>query len=56
MAQWAMTVPLAAVTVIAQKRGIRAREGVDPKTYRQWLRIALGAMAVVILTQYALRG
>ena len=56
MAQWAMTVPLAAVTVIAQKRGIRAREGVDPQTYRQWLRIALGAMAVVILTQYALRG
>ncbi|MBY0439188.1 MAG: sulfite exporter TauE/SafE family protein [Burkholderiales bacterium] len=53
MAQWAMTLPLAAVTVIAQRRGIRAREGVDPATYRNWLRLALGAMAVVILSQYA---
>ncbi len=54
--QWAMTLPLAAITVFAQQRGIRAREGVDPATYRLWLRIALGAMAVVILSQYAFGG
>jgi len=54
MSQWAMTLPLAAVTAIAQKQGIRARQGVDPATYRNWLRLALAAMAVVMLTQYAL--
>jgi uncharacterized membrane protein YfcA len=56
MTQWAMTLPLAAVTAIAQKRGIRARQGVDPATYRNWLRIALAAMAAVILGQYAVGG
>jgi uncharacterized membrane protein YfcA len=52
VAQWATTIPLAAVVVFSQRLGIRARQRVNPRTYRVWLRIALLAMALVIVGQY----
>lgn len=51
MAQWAATLPLAAVALVAQRHGISVRQRTDARTYRVWLRLALGAMALVILAQ-----
>lgn len=52
-AQWLSTLPLVLVTLIAQHRGIAARQRIDARTYRRWLRVALLAMAVLIVAQYA---
>jgi len=54
-ATWAATLPLCVVAVAVLAFGSRVRERVDAATYRGWLKIALGAMAVVLLVQYALR-
>ncbi|MBC7780448.1 MAG: TSUP family transporter [Proteobacteria bacterium] len=50
--QWVATIPLALVAVVAQHQGIRVRGSIEPATYRVWLRLALLAMALVIVVQY----
>ncbi|MFN7751407.1 MAG: TSUP family transporter [Pseudomonadota bacterium] len=49
--QWAATLPLAGVALLAQRHGISVRQRADPGAYRIWLRLALGVMAAIILAQ-----
>ena len=51
-AQWAMTLPLAAVAAAGGWYGIRIRDRIDAPTYRQWLRRALFAIAIILIAQY----
>jgi uncharacterized protein len=51
-AQWAMTLPLAAVAAAGGWYGIRIRDRIDALTYRQWLRRALFAIAIILIAQY----
>jgi uncharacterized membrane protein YfcA len=51
-AQWAMTLPLAAVAAAGGWYGIRIRDRIDTLTYRQWLRRALFAIAIILIAQY----
>jgi uncharacterized membrane protein YfcA len=53
LAQWAVTLPLAALATITALRGVRIRNRVDAATYRIWLKRALFAMALILLAQYA---
>lgn len=52
-AQWAVTLPLAAVATVTALRGVRIRSRIDAATYRIWLKRALFAMALILLAQYA---
>jgi uncharacterized protein len=50
--QWAATLPLAAVATYTALRGVAIRHRIDAATYRAWLKRALFAMALILLTQY----
>ena len=51
--QWFATLPLALVACVTVVYGIRVRNRIDAGTYRTWLKRALFAMALVLVTQYA---
>jgi len=51
-AQWAMTLPFAAVAAAGGWYGIRVRDRIDAATYRRWLRRALFAIALILIVQY----
>ncbi len=51
-AQWAMTLPFAAVAAAGGWYGIRIRDRIDAPTYRLWLRRALFAIAIILIAQY----
>lgn len=53
LAQWLVTLPLAAVAGVSVLYGIRIRSRVAAATYRRWLRYALFAVALILLAQYA---
>ncbi len=51
--QWATTLPLAAVTVVALIIGLRIRHRIDAQTFRVWVKRFLFATALVLLGRYA---
>ena len=52
-AQWAMTLPLAAVAAAGAWYGVKIRDRIDAPTYKRWMRGALLAIAVILIAQYA---
>lgn len=52
-AQWATTLPLAAVAVGALFIGLRVRDRIDAQIFRVWVKRFLIANALVLLGQYA---
>ena len=50
--QWIATLPLAALGAAAAVYGVKIRSRIDAATYRQWLKGALLAMAVILIGQY----
>jgi uncharacterized protein len=52
-AQWAATLPLAAVAVGALIIGLRIRNRIDAQTFRVWVKRFLLATALVLLGRYA---
>lgn len=50
--QWLATLPLAALGAGAAVYGVKIRSRIDAATYRQWLKGALLAMAVILIGQY----
>lgn len=50
---WLGTLPLAAVGVATLFAGMRIRNRVDAATYRGWVKLALLAMALILITQFA---
>lgn len=52
MTQWAVTLPLAAMTVGTTLAGIRIRDRIAAETYRRWLKNFLFVVAMILLVQY----
>jgi uncharacterized protein len=54
-AQWAFTLPFAAIAAGGALYGVRVRNRIEAATYRRWLVRALLAIALVLCVQYAYR-
>jgi uncharacterized protein len=52
-AQWAVTLPFAAVATVTSIAGIKMRDRIDAKSYRRWLLRLLFLIALVLVIQYA---
>ena len=52
--QWAMTLPLAVAAGAGAWYGVRIRGDIEAATYRKWVRIALFAIAALLIGQYVI--
>src|SRR5262245_9142782 len=51
-AQWVATLPLVVIAVAGSLTGVRLRNRIDARTYRNWVKRALFVIALVLLAQY----
>jgi uncharacterized protein len=49
---WVATLPLAVIAAGAALQGVKVRDRIDATTYKQWLKRALFAMAVILSAQF----